>query len=141
MKERPAPGVFLAEKKDVTQTFFTIGHLGGMLRDKDFAALEMMAGILGGGFAEPHVRPLRTKLGMANDVTAAWGAGFDHPGLFEISGSTKCVSTAHHPGDQGGDRAHAHRRSDRRGVGTRARPRSTAWSLLTTAGPNVRCAT
>src|ERR1035438_9819597 len=29
MKNAPSPGVFLAEKKDVTQAFFTIGHLGG----------------------------------------------------------------------------------------------------------------
>src|SRR5204863_186238 len=26
---KPAPGIYLAEKNDVTQTFFEIGHLGG----------------------------------------------------------------------------------------------------------------
>ena len=44
------PGIYLASKDDVTQTFFTIGHLGGTLRDKDYAALEVMGDILGGGF-------------------------------------------------------------------------------------------
>ena len=36
---------------------------------------------------------LRTKLGIPNEVTATWNAGYAHPGLFEISGSTKSVST------------------------------------------------
>jgi zinc protease len=36
---------------------------------------------------------VRTKLGYAYSVSAAWGANFDHPGLFQISGSTKSGST------------------------------------------------
>jgi zinc protease len=86
-------GTFLGVKKDVTQTFFSIGELGGELRDKDFPALEIMADILGGGFQSRLVRRVRTQMGAAYDISADWGADYDHPGLFTISGSTKSFST------------------------------------------------
>ena len=49
VKNAPAPGVFLAERKETLADFLSIGHLGGLRRDKDYPALEMMAGMLGGG--------------------------------------------------------------------------------------------
>jgi len=67
--------------------------LGGVRSDKDNPALEILAGILGGGSQSRIADRLRAKLGIANDVTAAWHAGYAHPGLFEISGSTKSIST------------------------------------------------
>jgi zinc protease len=88
------PGIYVAEKPDVAQTFFEIGHLGGLLRDKDYAALEVAAQILGSGFTSRLVRKVRTELGYAYNIGAYWGAGFENPGLFEISGSTKSKSTA-----------------------------------------------
>ncbi len=88
-----SPGVFLAEKKDTPQTFFTIGHLGGQRDGKDYAALEILSGILGGGSQSRIADRLRTKLGIPNDVSATWNAGYAYPGLFEISGSTRSVST------------------------------------------------
>ena len=75
------------------QTFFSLGHLGGLRSDKDYPALEILAGILGGGPQSRIADRLRTKLGIPNDVSAAWHAGYAHPGLFEISGSTKSIST------------------------------------------------
>ena len=90
---KPEHGIFLATKTDVEQTFFSIGHLGGELRDKDFPALQVMADILGGGFDSRLFQQVRTKLGYAYDISANWGANYDHPGLFEISGSTKSAST------------------------------------------------
>ena len=90
---KPTHGIFLATKKDVEQTFLSIGHLGGELRDKDFPALQVMADILGGGFDSRLFQQVRTKLGYAYDISANWGANYDHPGLFEISGSTKSAST------------------------------------------------
>ena len=89
----PKPGVYLATKTDVTQTNFTLGQLGGTLKDKDYPALEVMGDILGGGFQSRLFQRIRTQLGYAYGVSAAWGAGFDHPGLFEIAGSTKSAST------------------------------------------------
>ena len=92
VKNPPSPGVFLAEKKDAMQTFFTIGHLGGQRNDKDCAALEIMAGILGGGPLSRIPDRLRNKMGIPNEVNATWNAGYGKPGLFEISGSTKSIS-------------------------------------------------
>jgi zinc protease len=90
---KPAPGVYVAVKKDVTQTFFSIGQLGGQFKDKDYPALVIMADILGGGFRSRLVERVRTKMGNAYDIGAAWDANYDHPGLFEISGGTKSLST------------------------------------------------
>ncbi|MFY9727716.1 MAG: pitrilysin family protein [Bryobacteraceae bacterium] len=90
---KPAAGTYLAGKSDVTQTFFSVGHLGGVLQDKDYPALEIMADILGGGFESRLVRRVRTEMGNAYEIEADWGANYDHPGLFSISGSTKSVST------------------------------------------------
>ena len=86
-------GVYLAEKTDVTQTFFAIGHLGGTYRDKDYPALEVMADILGGGFRSRLFNRVRTEKGYAYSIGASWAANFVNPGRFEISGSTKSLST------------------------------------------------
>jgi len=89
----PAAGTYLAVKKDVTQTFFSIGQLGGQFNDKDYPALVIMADILGGGFRSRLVWRVRTKMGNAYDIGADWDANYDHKGLFEISGGTKSLST------------------------------------------------
>jgi len=90
---KPAPGVFLAEKSDVTQTFFAMGELSGTLRDKDYPALEVAVNILGSGFTSRLMSQIRTKLGLAYSIGAGWGANYDHPGTFRIVGSTKSAST------------------------------------------------
>jgi zinc protease len=93
VRNAAAPGAHLAVKTDVTQTFFAIGQLGGDLRDKDYPALEVMSDILGGGFRSRLFQRVRTRMGNAYEISADWGATYDHPGLFEISGSTKSAST------------------------------------------------
>jgi zinc protease len=91
--EKPAPGVFLATKSDVTQTFLDVGHLGGELRDKDYPALEVAAEILGGSFSSRLFRKVRTEHGWAYNIGASWAAQYEHPGLFHISGSTQSAHT------------------------------------------------
>ena len=93
VREQAAPGIYLAVKNDVAQTFFSMGHLGGELLDKDYPALEVMSDILGGGFRSRLFQRVRTRMGDAYEIGADWGANYDHPGLFEISGSTKSAST------------------------------------------------
>jgi zinc protease len=93
VREKASPGTHLASKEDVTQTFFSIGHLGGILRDKNYPALAGMGDILGGGFSSRLVKKVRTQLGYAYSISAAWGATYDHPGLFRVAGSTKSLST------------------------------------------------
>jgi zinc protease len=90
---KPAPGVYFADRPDVTQTFFSMGHLGGTLRDPDYAALQVAANILGEGFSSRLMSQIRTKLGYAYNIGAAWAVEFDHPGTFRIEGSTKSAST------------------------------------------------
>ncbi len=89
----PKPGIYLATKTDVTQTNFAFGELGGELDSKDYPALEVMSYILGGGFQSRLFKRVRTDLGLAYSISASWGADYDHPGLFEVSGSTKSGST------------------------------------------------
>lgn len=90
---KSAPGVYLGVKTDVTQTFFAFGHLNGTFRDPDYPALEVMADILGGSFSSRLFRKVRTELGYAYSIYARWGAAYDHPGVFSVSGSTKSAST------------------------------------------------
>ena len=90
---KAAPGVYLAVKRDVTQTYLRMGELGGELRDKDYPALEIMADILGGGFQSRLMQEVRTRMGNAYDISASWAADYDHPGLFEIEAGTKSIST------------------------------------------------
>jgi zinc protease len=93
VKSNPAPGLYLGEKKDAANTFFAIGHLGGMVRDPDFAALQLLTEVLGGGFNSRLFQRLRTSMGAAYAIAAAWNAAYNHPGRFEVSGSTKALST------------------------------------------------
>ena len=87
------PGIQLAERDDVTQTFFEIGHLGGQLNEKDYPALQVAVNILGSGFSSRLVQTVRTKLGYAYSVSAGWGVGYASLGAFQINGSTKSAST------------------------------------------------
>lgn len=90
---KPVPGVFLAEKSDVTQTFFAMGELSGTLRDPDYPALEVAVNILGSGFTSRLMSQIRTKMGLAYSIGAGWGANYDHLGTFRIVGSTKSATT------------------------------------------------
>ena len=89
----PAPATYLATKRDSAQTFFAIGHQGGLFKDKDYAALSIMASILGGGPQSRLYQQLHTKKGDAYAINAAWDAFYDHPGLFLISGSARGFAT------------------------------------------------
>jgi len=90
---KPEPGVYFAPKEDVTQTFFSIGELGGTLRDPDYPALQVAANILGEGFSSRLVSRIRTQLGYAYSIGASWAANYNHPGTFRIGGSTKSMTT------------------------------------------------
>ncbi len=90
---KPAPGIYFAPKEDVTQTFFSIGELGGTLRDPDYPALEVATNILGEGFSSRLVSRIRTQLGYAYSIGAGWAANYNFPGTFRIGGSTKSMTT------------------------------------------------
>ena len=92
---QPAPaseaaGIHLAVKKNVSQAFFDIGQSGGMFKDGDYAALTIMANILGES-GNRLLRKLR-EISSRSNVTAKWEAGYDLPGLFEIVGTIPSLS-------------------------------------------------
>jgi predicted Zn-dependent peptidase len=86
-----AAATFLVKNSATTLTQFTMGALGGDIRDRDFAALEVMAEVLGGGATSRLGRRLKQETG--GTASAAWAANFDHPGLFQISGSVPTFHT------------------------------------------------
>jgi zinc protease len=93
----PAPGVYLAEKSELNDSYFAIGLPGGRADDKDLAPLEVLAAVLGGAPGGRGTGRLsaqaRAKTGAPHEIHAVWAPGFDHPGLFEIEGSTRGIGT------------------------------------------------
>jgi hypothetical protein len=91
--ETPSAGLYLAEKKDAsTQTYFAAGQIGGKASDKDLAALQVMAAVLGGSRGR-IAEKARTRTGAQHDIRVSWSASLDHPGIFEIFGTTRNVGT------------------------------------------------
>ena len=93
VKETPAPGVYLAEKKEISDTFFTIGYLGVRMNNKDVAPLQLLASILGSGSKGRLPEKARAKTGAPHDIRVAWTGNFEHPGVFAITGSTRSIGT------------------------------------------------
>jgi predicted Zn-dependent peptidase len=85
-----APGKFLAVKRDVNQAYFILGQVGGQYKDADYPALQIAADILGGGQRGRLGQKLR---GAVNSLSTTWAASFDHPGVFQISGSLNPFKT------------------------------------------------
>ena len=94
---KPAPGVYLASKQDVTQTSFAFGHLGGELRDPNFPALSVMSNILGGSFSGRLFKNVRTRLGLAYSVSGGWGATLRSSGLIRSERKHEIVFDASTP--------------------------------------------
>ncbi len=90
----PAPSVNYIEKKDVEQTFIQMGHLGLRLDDPDYAAVNLMGEILGGGFSSRIFVSVRTTKGLAYGAGGYMVPGYTRPGLFSFYTSTKPASTA-----------------------------------------------
>jgi len=88
-------GIYIADKSDSEQTFFTIGHLGGKLNDKDYAALTVMSNILGGAgtFSNRLMQSIRSDKSLAYGISSSWSADYLHEGTFTISGSTAADTT------------------------------------------------
>ena len=89
----PKPGVYFVDKEDVNQSTVEIVGLGTERSNPDYYALSVMNEIFSGGFGSRVVQNVRTKLGLAYSVGGAYGATYDHPGVFRSSAGTKSVST------------------------------------------------
>jgi zinc protease len=89
----PKPGVYSINKTDVNQSNVWIVGLGTERRNPDYYALAVMNEIFSGGFGSRLFQDVRTKQGLAYSVFGAYGASYDHPGIFYTGASTKSEST------------------------------------------------
>lgn len=87
------PGVYLAPKSDVNQSNVWIVGLGTKRNNPDYYALSVMNTIFSGGFGSRLFQAVRTRLGLAYSVGGAYGAAYDHPGIFYVAAGTKSPST------------------------------------------------
>lgn len=100
-KAAPAPGVYLAEVKDPMVSYMAIGRPSGMVNQKDYPALDVMALIF--NQVQSRVRQrARSDVGGAaisligvqvDDAKATWGAGMDHTGVFRITAKCRGAGT------------------------------------------------
>ena len=86
-------GLYLINKEDVNQSTVFLGHLGTRLDDPDHAALSVMNGILGEGFASRLFSQVRSEQALAYSVGSFWNAEFEFPGTFAAVGGTKSETT------------------------------------------------
>ncbi len=89
----PTAGVYLAQKSDVNQSNVWIVGLGTERNNPDYYALSVMNTIFSGGFGSRLFQAVRTRLGLAYSVYGAYGASYDHPGMFFVAAGTKSDST------------------------------------------------
>ncbi len=81
--------VLVADKEDVTQTWFAAGHLGMRMDDPDYYSMIVMNRILGGSFGSRLFNEVRSKLGLAYSVGSSAGTGMAHEGAFMAYCGTK----------------------------------------------------
>lgn len=100
--QRPTPpavdykfdySVNFIRKEDVNQSNIMIGHIGGMLNNPDYFALQVMNDVLSGGFQSRLFGHVRSDQGLAYSVYGRYGANFDFPGEFYAGAQTKSQTT------------------------------------------------
>jgi len=92
-REQPSPGVYWAEKADMTQSAVMLGHLGVRNDDPDYYALEILNGVFSGSFSSRLISHIRTQRGLAYSVDGRVASDWDHPGLAYFFLSTKTQTT------------------------------------------------
>jgi zinc protease len=92
-REEPSPGVFVAEKGDVTQSSIALGHLGILKSHPDFYAVEVMNEVFGGGMTSRLFSEVRTRKGLAYAVSGRVGSEWDFPGVTLVFTTTKVETT------------------------------------------------
>ena len=93
-RRQPNPGLFVIDKRDMSQSEVAMAHLGVIKNDPDFYALQVLNDVLSGSFASRLVSDVRTEKGLAYEVDGRVGSDWDHPGLAALSLSTKAQTTA-----------------------------------------------
>ncbi len=81
--------VLIANKDDVTQSWFAAGQVGMKMDDPDYYSMIVMNRILGGGFSSRLFNEVRSNLGLAYTVGSSAGVGMAHKGTFMTYCGTK----------------------------------------------------
>ena len=80
-------------KEDVNQSTILLGHIGGLMNNPDYFALQVMNDILSGGASSRLFRHVRSDQGLAYAVFGRYGANFNYPGQFYTGCMTKSETT------------------------------------------------
>jgi zinc protease len=92
-RKQPSPGVYWADKKDVTQSTIALGHLGVRKDDPDYYPLEVLNAVLSGSFSSRLISHVRSQKGLAYAVYGGVGSDWDHPGMAYLYVGTKTQTT------------------------------------------------
>lgn len=84
--------VFFVDQPQLNQSNIILGHLGGQLKDQDYAQLSVLNGVLN-GFGGRLFNELRSRQGLAYSVYGFWSANYDYPGVFIAGGQTSSQTT------------------------------------------------
>lgn len=82
----------MVDQPQLTQSYVQIGHLGGRLDNPDYAALDVLNGVLN-GFGGRLFNSVRSRQGLAYSVYGAWSPRYDYPGVFIAGGQTRSETT------------------------------------------------
>lgn len=85
-------GLFFVNQPQLTQSSILMGHLGGKFNSPDYAALDVMNGVLN-GFGGRLFNEVRSRQGLAYSVYGLWNPRFDYPGMFIAGGQTRSDAT------------------------------------------------
>ncbi len=85
--------VNLVRKDDINQSNIFLGHIGGLMSDRDYFALVLMNRILGQGFTSRLFRNVRSRMGLAYSVFGVYSANYNYPGVFYVGSQTKSEAT------------------------------------------------
>ncbi|MDF5736672.1 MULTISPECIES: M16 family metallopeptidase [unclassified Nostoc] len=85
-------GVFFVNQPQLTQSSVLLGHLGGRFDNPDYAALDVLNGVLN-GFGGRLFNELRSRQGLAYSVYGQWSPRYDYPGIFIAGGETRSDAT------------------------------------------------
>ncbi len=86
--------VSLINKPDANQSVVYMGHLGGLRKNPDYAALQLMNEVLSGGFSGLLMQHVRTDLGLAYAVFGTYESNVFYPGIFYTGVLTKSSTTS-----------------------------------------------
>ncbi len=85
-------GIYVVNQPQLTQSYVQIGHLGGKLDSPDYAALDVLSGVLN-GFGGRLFNSVRSRKGLAYTVYGVWSPNYDYPGTFLAGGQTRSDAT------------------------------------------------